>query len=397
MTPTPHHVHIGDNLDILPALDGPFDLIYLDPPYNTGGRVVTSYTDRFEDWSGFMAPRLSHLPRLLAEHGIVIASIDDREIHHLRVLLDDVLGARNDIGTVVWDGATSNSSHLLSVSHDYLVIYAKNHAALRATGTTWRQPRLDAETMLDAAATAWRDATGDRAVAQQRFRAWLAPRRPGLPRGLTEYDRIDDTGTLYRVSDPGAPSVQASRSFRQLNHPVTGRPCPVPKRGWRINDASMDRMLETGFIEFGPDHTTQPKLKRRLIDNATTVPRSVFRHEREGARHLATIDGVGEFPFPKDHTVLARWFTTVAGPDARILDPFLGSGTTIEIAMLLNSTDDGTRTVTGIALDEDGIIHDVLVPRLRHCETTYGERISWGTPRADPLHARTPSRRSTAA
>lgn len=375
-TTIPHPVHIGDNLDVLPTLAGPFDLIYLDPPYNTGGRVVTGYTDRFEDWSGFMAPRLAHLPRLLAEHGIVIASIDDREIHHLRVLLDNVLGAGNHVGTVVWDGSTINSSHLLSVSHDYLVIYAKNHAALKAAGTTWRQPRDDAQAMLDAATTAWRTAAGDRAVAQQRFRAWLAPRRSSLPRGLTEYDRIDETGALYRVGDPGAPSVQANRSFRELTHPRTGRPCPVPKRGWRMNDASMDRMLETGLIEFGPDHTTQPKLKRMLADNATAVPRSVFRQEREGARHLAGIDGVGEFPFPKDRAVLARWFDTVTGPCARILDPFLGSGTSIEVAMALNAGDGGTRQVTGIALDEGGIVTDVLVPRLRHCERTYGEQVA---------------------
>lgn len=372
---SPHPVHIGDNLDILPALDGPFDLIYLDPPYNTGGRVVTGYMDRFEDWPGFMAPRLAELPRLLAETGMVIASIDDREIHHLRVVLDDVFRAENHVGTIVWDGSTINSSKLLSISHDYLVIYAKNHAALKAAGTTWRQPRPDAKVMLDAAEAAWRAAAGDRVVAQQRFRAWLAPRRPGLPRGLTEYDRIDETGTVYRVSDPGAPSVQASRSFRALTHPVTGQPCPVPKRGWRMSDASMDRMLALGLIEFGPDHTTQPKLKRRLADNATAVPRSVFRQEREGARHLAGIDGVGEFPFPKDHAVLARWFDTVTGPDARILDPFLGSGTSIEVAMTLNATDGGTRTVTGIALDEAGIVQNVLVPRLRHCEQVYGEEV----------------------
>ena len=59
MSATPSHaVHLGDNLDVLPDLDGPFDLVYLDPPYNTGGKVVTAYADRFDDWTGFMAPRL---------------------------------------------------------------------------------------------------------------------------------------------------------------------------------------------------------------------------------------------------------------------------------------------------------------------------------------------------
>src|SRR5699024_2523685 len=374
-TPTPHNVRIGDNLDVLLQLDGPFDLVYLDPPYNTGGRVVTAYDDAREDWAAFMRGRVAQLPHLLAETGIVIASIDDREIHHLRILLDEFLGAENFVGTVVWDGSTINSAHLLSVSHDYLVIYAADLAALQASGVRWRQGRPDAEEALDAAAAAWRDAGGDRAEAQKRFRAWLAPRRAMRPRGLTEYDRIDEHGLLYRVADPGAPSVQKSGSFRPLTHPGTGQPCPVPKRGWRMNDASMDRMLEAGMIEFGPDHTTQPKLKRLLADNATAVPRSVFRQEREGARHLARIPGAGEFPFPKDTGVLARWFSTVAGPDARILDPFLGSGTTVEVAMALNAADGGTRHVTGIALDEGGIVADVLAPRLDHCQQIYGDQV----------------------
>ncbi|UQN30473.1 site-specific DNA-methyltransferase [Brachybacterium kimchii] len=377
MSTSPQHtVRVGDNLDVLATLTEPFDLIYLDPPYNTGGRVVQAYTDRFDDWTGFMAPRLVHLPRLLTEAGIVIASIDDREVHHLRVLLDDLLGAHNHVGTIVWDGSTINANHLLSVSHDYLVIYAKDLAAIKATGTRWRQERPDASTMLEAADSAWRAGHGNADEAQKRFRAWLLPRRAVLPRGLTEYDRIDENGSLYRVSDPGAPSEQASRSFRPLQHPVTGRDCPVPKRGWRMNDASMDRMLEEGRIEFGPDHTTQPKLKRMLQDNATAVPRSVFRQEREGARHLARVEGAAAFPFPKDVDVLARWFDTVAADNARILDPFLGSGTTLEVAMALNAADGGERTVTGVVLDEGRIIEDVLRPRIRHCEQVYGEPVA---------------------
>lgn len=377
MSATPSHtVHLGDNLDVLPDLDGPFDLVYLDPPYNTGGKVVTAYADRFDDWTGFMAPRLAHLPRLLANVGIVVASIDDREVHHLRVLLDDLLGAHNHVGTVVWDGSTINSSHLLSVSHDYLVIYAKDLAALKASGARWRQDRPDAQAMLDAAETAWNAARHDAQSAQEKFRAWLRPRRATLPRGLTEYDRIDPKGRLYRVSDPGAPSVQAGRSFRPLVHPATGQECPVPKRGWRMSDVSMDRMLAVELVEFGPDHTTQPKLKRMLADNSTVVPRSVFRQEREGARHLAKVPGAGEFPFPKDVEVLARWFATVAGPDARILDPFLGSGTCLEVAMALNDADGGGRRVTGIALDEGDVVEGVLLPRIAHCEQTYREPVA---------------------
>src|SRR5699024_3693132 len=120
---------------------------------------------------------------------------------------------------------------------------------------------------------------------------------------------------------------------------------------------------------------SQPERKRLLADIASAVLRTVFRQRREGSRRLAQIPGVGQFPFPKDTGVLAKWFSTVAGPDARILDPFLGSGTTVEVAMALNAADGGTRHVTGIALDEGGIVADVLAPRLDHCQQIYGDQV----------------------
>src|SRR5699024_1866979 len=157
-TPTPHNVRIGDNLDVLLQLDGPFDLVYLDPPYNTGGRVATAYDDAREGWAASMRGRVAQRPRPLAEAASVAASIGDREPRHLRILLDDVLGAENFVGPVVWDGSTINPARLLSGSHDYLVIYAADLAALQASGTRWRQDRPDAEAALDAAAAAWREA-----------------------------------------------------------------------------------------------------------------------------------------------------------------------------------------------------------------------------------------------
>src|SRR5699024_10936005 len=86
------------------------------------------------------------------------------------VCSSDLLGAENFVGTVVWDGSTINSAKLLSVSHDYLVIYAADLAGLQASGTRWRQERPDAEMVLDAAAEAWRKAGGDQAEAQRSFR-----------------------------------------------------------------------------------------------------------------------------------------------------------------------------------------------------------------------------------
>ena len=114
----------GDNLDVLPRLpDGAFDVIYIDPPFNTGReqrrrslRVVAdadgdrtgfagrryrtqevgslAYDDAFEDYVGFLAPRLRHARRLLADHGTLYVHLDARESHYVKVHLDAALRAR---------------------------------------------------------------------------------------------------------------------------------------------------------------------------------------------------------------------------------------------------------------------------------------------------------------
>lgn len=201
-----------------------------------------------------------------------------------------------------------------------------------------------------------------------------------------EHSRIDEQGRLFRVGDAGAPSKQASRSFRPLIHPSTGRACPVPRRGWRFSDATMDEMLATGRIVFGPDESTLSKPKRLLADSARRTPTSVFRHERTGTKHLEAIIGSRLFPFPKDLDVMMHWIELVAPRNARVLDPFLGSGTTIEAAAALNTADGGSRSVTGITLDEGRIVDDVLRPRMDHVRSAYGQGVRIEAGMASRVH-----------
>lgn len=382
---TTHRAIVGDNLDVLPGLAGErFNLIYLDPPYNTGGKVVREYRDRFDNWTAFMQPRLQQMIPMLADEGILMVSVDDREVHHLRVLLDELMGPRNHVGTVVWEGAALNSSKLLSVSHDYLVLYAREHALLRRRGVRWSEEKPEVARVLEAAQTAWDASDRDHEAATRAFLKWR--RTQSLSPGVMEYSRIDEQGRLFRVGDAGAPSKQASRSFRPIIHPSTGRACPVPKHGWRFSDATMDEMLASGRIVFGPDESTLPKPKRLLADSARRTPTSVFRHERTGTKHLEAIIGSKLFPFPKDLDVMMHWIELVAPRNARVLDPFLGSGTTIEAAAALNTADGGSRSVTGITLDEGQIIDDVLRPRMDYVRSAYGQNVQIEAGTASRVH-----------
>lgn len=128
----------GDNLASLQLLEkthkGKIDLIYIDPPYNTGAKDFV-YDDAFVDttdgfnhskWLSFMKQRLSLSKKLLAAHGTIFISIDDNEFSQLKLLCDEVFGANNYVGTILWKKKTNgNNMGWLPPVHDYILCYSK--------------------------------------------------------------------------------------------------------------------------------------------------------------------------------------------------------------------------------------------------------------------------------
>ena len=120
----------GDNLDVLPTLaEGSVDLVYADPPYNTGNGFA--YADSFgchADWVAFMRPRLHAVRRVLAERGAVFVSIDDNEVAHLRLLMDEVFGEANFLAQVVvnLNPKGRQLGRGFATSHEYLLAYARD-------------------------------------------------------------------------------------------------------------------------------------------------------------------------------------------------------------------------------------------------------------------------------
>jgi site-specific DNA-methyltransferase (adenine-specific) len=131
----------GENLDLLPQLpDGLFDLIYVDPPFNTGKVQALhggSYADAYDDYAGFLMPRLEHARRLLAEHGTLYVHLDPREAHYVKVALDGLFGREQFLNEIIWAyDYGARTKRRWPAKHDTILVYVKDRAKYHFDGET---------------------------------------------------------------------------------------------------------------------------------------------------------------------------------------------------------------------------------------------------------------------
>ncbi|MFG2021068.1 site-specific DNA-methyltransferase [Actinomadura geliboluensis] len=353
-----HTVINGENFHALQALRwthrNKVDLIYIDPPYNTGNDGWI-YNDRYVDnndraksskWLSFLERRLLIARDLLKPTGVIIAAIGDEEHHRFRMLLDQTFGAENFLSDVVWQGGRKNDSRYVSNGADYMLIYTKNESTLAEQGIRWREKKPGAEEALAKASEIWKETSGDHTEATKRWRKWLKEfKKQGTSSdAVTRFVTLDGSGRPIRTdADLRSPNPRPNLQY-DLPHPVTGKPVRMHPNGWRYSRETMSEMISRGLIYFGPDHTTGAGGISYLDTMDTHVPESVFVRDRNSSgKHLTAVLGDRRFPNPKDHEVLMRWIRLAAPGDAVIVDFFGGSGTTTEAVMRLNVEDGGTR------------------------------------------------------
>lgn len=382
----PNHILIeGDNLEALATLAythaGKIDVIYIDPPYNTGNEDFVyndNYVNSDDDykhsmWLSFMKRRLRIAKKMLSERGVIFISIDDNEAANLKVLCDDaeLFGAKNFAGQFIWHQGRKSMAAQFAVNHEYCLVYCKNRAALltydlQTENNNWREKK---EGLQDIYAEFDRLSAihgSDYAAIEKGMRKFFKDLPSDNPAKRQSQYKCVDEGGLYFPGDIAQGTGNGGRF--DILHPKTGKPCKVPKGGWRFGESKLPEILKANLIHFGADETTVPCLKRYLRNTEYEVMSSVFYRDGRGAtKRLEMLLGSKAFDHPKDEEVIAKFIKAVTSySDDRsyaILDFFAGSGTTLHSVMMLNAADGKKRQCILCTNNENGICENVTYER----------------------------------
>lgn len=361
----PNHILIeGDNLEALTALaythEGKIDVIYIDPPYNTGNKDFVyndSYVDREDGyrhskWLSFMNKRLQIAKSLLSSGGVIFISIDDNEQAQLKLLCDSIFGERNFIAKFDWRKKTgANDAKDIAVITESVLLFALNKSEL-----------IEKEL--------WNRDEGSRDIKRFKLQDEFVEER-----GNYYLDTLDRGGLQYSDS---------------LNYGITapdggviypnGRDSFVNDGWiWKWSKDKIDWGLKNKFVEFvkskkstGSKYTIKYKVYEK-VDNEGNPRKKIGRAytnliidpiNQQGNTEISNIfDGLNPFSNPKPIGLVNYLLNTLSNKKSIILDFFAGSGTTLHATMQLNAEDGGHRKCILVTNNENGICENVTYER----------------------------------
>ena len=377
----------GDNLEVLKLLQesylGKVKMIYIDPPYNTGNDFI--YADDFKmeseewkvesgewseegdrlfkntdsngrfhsDWCSMIYSRLMLARNLLSDTGVIVINMDENEITNLQKICAEVFGASNDLGTIIWDKRNpKGDAQGVSYQHEYILVYAKNKYAFTSQ-CKMQRPKKNAAAILKKASQLFSKLSTSYTLSDinRDFSTWVRT-QTDFSGGEKAYNRIDENGDVYRPVSMAWPNKKKAPDdyFIPLIHPVTGKECPIPERGWRNPSSTMQKMLENGLILFGKDETTIPNSKYLLKENMyENIPSMLYY----GGSDTDLLSQLGiPFDTPKVVDICVEHVKSFSSNGDVILDFFSGSATTAHAVMQLNAEDGGHRKFIMVQLPE---------------------------------------------
>ena len=355
----PNHILIeGDNLEALTALsythEGKIDVIYIDPPYNTGNKDFI-YNDSFVDsedgyrhskWLSFMSKRLRIAKRLLSDKGVIFISIDDNEQAQLKLLCDDILAERNFVANYIWQStAGSNTGTDIVTVTEYILVYSKNRDYVQFDGMLSSEESFPYE---------------DEYVKN---------------RGRYALDKLDRRRVGGHYSD--ALNYAITMPDGTMRYP--GGTNTKSQEGWNYlwSKSKVEWGIQNDFIVLKKSKGLWNVYNKRYskIDNSgNIIERSIpFRNlitsdqcnTAQGTAEITSIFSIRPFDFPKPSKLIKHLLMNIVRSKKKstILDFFAGSGTTLHATMQLNSEDGGHRQCILVTNNENNICEEVTYER----------------------------------
>ncbi len=353
----------GDNLEVLRLLQKAYHrkvkMIYIDPPYNTGGDFI--YKDDFKDnvknykektgqalkanpetsgryhteWLNMMYPRLKMARNLLREDGVIFISIDDNELANLKVICDEILFEDNLLGILIWDLGTGTTAGHFTRSHEYILVYAKNKTVLKNF-----------------------DAIEDSNIRHGALKK-ISRANPAsditFPAGI-EYEGLsaEFSGEIGGSEKQYILSDKMVFENGKLKYPVT------LKAGWGMKNQVLSWLDGKETFDSKGQRVVKFFFNRQGIlwyekERGTYNPKTVISdlaNTKNGSQDLANIFGESILNYPKPLDLIKYLLILITNDDDIILDFFSGSATTAHAIMQLNTEDEGNRRFIMVQLPE---------------------------------------------
>jgi len=396
---TENIVIVGENLETLKLLLKPYfgkvKMIYIDPPYNTGkdfiyrdnfkepvrdylektgqidseGQKLTTNTEAsgryHSDWLNFMYPRLFLARSLLRDDGVIFISIDDHEVHHLRMVMDEIFGEENFVANIIRiTGSTRNMAVNIDIRHDYVIVYGKNKSSLEIKG-----------------------------LERMSMDEFINPDNDPQGKWATQDLTVRSDGYEYEI-----PSIDGTKKF---------------VRKWRFNIDRMKEIMgglkEQEFLEIYKKNVHHIQSKnwfvvgkivfkgtsnvpnfKKYLENVSDITIHTLWNDIESQKvaneKLQEIfNNEKVFDNPKPITLLKKLALISTSNNDIILDFFAGSGTTGHAVWDLNKEDGGNRKFILVQLDEEvkdeeikkefPTVADICIERLSRVSEKYKKEV----------------------
>lgn len=342
----------GDNfyaLSKMKDMGKRFNVIYIDPPYNTGNddlgyedkRIGSDDGFKHSKWLAFMEPRLKLAHQLLTDDGVIFVSIDDHEQAYLKVMMDKIFGERNFISNFIWHNRNPNTG-IVSTDTEYVLLYSKNIKSItpiyKKENGNWNGTAID--------------------------RKYINPDNDnrGLWRSGGHTKTLDKSPYAYSINLKTGETT--NEIFKNYPYYYNNLFSYAPK--------SMTQLFKDNriYFEIKGNNVVNFKVKKfKNEEEQFTTPQNMitknFANTNEGKKELNNLN-ITSFSYPKPVKLIKFFINMIANKNATVLDFFAGTGTTGQAVLELNKEDGGHRQFTLVTSKEreDNIARTITYKRL---------------------------------